>query len=629
MNGRTYPYLDLAALPAVGDALLDPRPAFVFSADGARLLWANAAGAAFFGERRMGDLLARRFSDLNPLKAQLARLVAPAAERDGAPGDPPHRPRRRPGDAAGRLPAAQSCRRRPRRAGGRRGRRAGGVARRARRALADAIGAGDCLAAVLDRRRQGARRLRRLRRPDAGEPAIDALIAAARASARAHRQAADHCRRTRATGRRGALQRATGATLPADRRAGGRDARPPRRSRLRRAAADEVDAAIETPVEAMLPDARRCRPRRAPPKRRRRRSPAPVVRFVWRDGRATARFTFVSPELAERSAQRTRPSSAGVGEDVAARPRPRPGGRVAAALRRRRLRRHRLLAGRRRRRTRSRSTSPACRSSRGESARRLPRLRRVPSGRSATGRSEPTRAELVDAPPTGSAGSAVAATNRRRAAERRAADPRDQRRSRRRGAEEHRGRRRGTAPAADARRDELDSRSRRRAPSAPSNIVRLPGAQPSRTPPEQLTGTEQDAFRRIAEALGTQRPRASARLAGRGRRRRRPEPAAKPPSAPAAEIDTRLLDRLPIGIVVFRDRKTLFANRTLLDLLGYDTLDAFVAAGGAEAIFPGSEGLAGNIAEAGGRLAATPARRRRRCRSRRGSTRSPSPARPR
>ena len=46
MNGKTHAYLDLAALPAVGKALLDGRPAFVFRADGTRILWANAAGAA-------------------------------------------------------------------------------------------------------------------------------------------------------------------------------------------------------------------------------------------------------------------------------------------------------------------------------------------------------------------------------------------------------------------------------------------------------------------------------------------------------------------------------------------------------------------------------------------------------
>ena len=136
--------------------------------------------------------------------------------------------------------------------------------------------------------------------------------------------------------------------------------------------------------------------------------------------------------------------------------------------------------------------------------------------------------------------------------------------------------------------------------SAPSNIVRLPGAPP-RGQPERLTGSERDAFRRIAEALGTRR----------AERRQPPEEGEAAPArkeivkAPAAEIDTRLLDRLPIGIVLFRDRRTLFANRTLLDMLGYDAYDAFVEAGGAEAIFPGREGLASNIAEAGGKLAAS------------------------
>ena len=134
----------------------------------------------------------------------------------------------------------------------------------------------------------------------------------------------------------------------------------------------------------------------------------------------------------------------------------------------------------------------------------------------------------------------------------------------------------------------------------PSNVVRLPAID--RAAADRLTGTERDAFRRIAEALGV--------------RQQRSEPAAEteaaqPPAArkeiakaPTAEIDTRLLDRLPIGIAIFRDRRTLFANRTLIDMLGYDGYDAFLEAGGAEAIFPGREAIAGSIVEAGGRLRA-------------------------
>jgi PAS domain S-box-containing protein len=127
------------------------------------------------------------------------------------------------------------------------------------------------------------------------------------------------------------------------------------------------------------------------------------------------------------------------------------------------------------------------------------------------------------------------------------------------------------------------------------------GATPVRitAPAERLSGTERDAFRRIAEALGARHeldgePPAESEV-----------PARKDiQKAPASDIDTRLLDRLPIGLTVFRDRRTMFANRTLLDLLGYASYDAFIESGGAEAIFPGSEGLAGNIATAGGRLVA-------------------------
>src|SRR5436309_7308119 len=74
MNGKTYPYLELAALPAVGAALLDPRPAFVFRGDGTGLLWANAAGAGFIGDA-VGAVLHRRFPASSPFARQVARLA--------------------------------------------------------------------------------------------------------------------------------------------------------------------------------------------------------------------------------------------------------------------------------------------------------------------------------------------------------------------------------------------------------------------------------------------------------------------------------------------------------------------------------------------------------------------------
>ena len=75
MSGRNLAYLDLSALPTVGPALLSARPTFVWAADGRRVLWANAAGAAFFGVAELDRLLDRRFSDTLPSTSQIARFA--------------------------------------------------------------------------------------------------------------------------------------------------------------------------------------------------------------------------------------------------------------------------------------------------------------------------------------------------------------------------------------------------------------------------------------------------------------------------------------------------------------------------------------------------------------------------
>ncbi|HEY0919312.1 sensor histidine kinase, partial [Devosia sp.] len=49
--------------------------------------------------------------------------------------------------------------------------------------------------------------------------------------------------------------------------------------------------------------------------------------------------------------------------------------------------------------------------------------------------------------------------------------------------------------------------------------------------------------------------------------------------------ETFILNRLPLGIMVFRDQQILFANRALTDLIGYETVDALRAAG-LGAVFP-------------------------------------------
>jgi signal transduction histidine kinase len=53
-----------------------------------------------------------------------------------------------------------------------------------------------------------------------------------------------------------------------------------------------------------------------------------------------------------------------------------------------------------------------------------------------------------------------------------------------------------------------------------------------------------------------------------------------------ASDDPALLDRMPVGILVYRYEELLFANRTALTWTGYPDLPALCAAGGLEALFP-------------------------------------------
>jgi signal transduction histidine kinase len=66
---------------------------------------------------------------------------------------------------------------------------------------------------------------------------------------------------------------------------------------------------------------------------------------------------------------------------------------------------------------------------------------------------------------------------------------------------------------------------------------------------------------------------------------------------PAAVIDPSLLDRIPIGVLVYRHDAPIYANRHFLDWTGYDTLEALTEAGGLDALFV--EPSAGALAEGG------------------------------
>ncbi len=98
-----------------------------------------------------------------------------------------------------------------------------------------------------------------------------------------------------------------------------------------------------------------------------------------------------------------------------------------------------------------------------------------------------------------------------------------------------------------------------------------------------LSPTERNAFREIARALGGRvepdAPQASAPVV--------PSQSAAPPLDDVALNARRVLDRIPVGVLVSRMEIPVFLNRTLLDMIGYADADAFHAAGGLDLIFQG------------------------------------------
>jgi PAS domain S-box-containing protein len=133
------------------------------------------------------------------------------------------------------------------------------------------------------------------------------------------------------------------------------------------------------------------------------------------------------------------------------------------------------------------------------------------------------------------------------------------------------------------------------APASANVVPFRPSTPPEPKVPPTLSPVERRAFRELAQEL-------TARLRG-------PEeaPAAAPDNAeglpaeglpaeaaetsaraePTAEpvIEQVLLDRIPIGVLVYRHDKLLYANRHFLAWSGYENLAAIEAAGGAATLF--------------------------------------------
>ncbi len=101
-----------------------------------------------------------------------------------------------------------------------------------------------------------------------------------------------------------------------------------------------------------------------------------------------------------------------------------------------------------------------------------------------------------------------------------------------------------------------------------------------------LTSAERNAFREIARALGARFTAPAEDTESRSSA----APEARESFDPS-RIAAEMYDQLPIGIIVHRSGQILFANRLLLDLSEYGTLDVLAAEGRLAELFRGSPSL--------------------------------------
>ncbi len=138
-------------------------------------------------------------------------------------------------------------------------------------------------------------------------------------------------------------------------------------------------------------------------------------------------------------------------------------------------------------------------------------------------------------------------------------------------------------PAAPARAE--------RAPAVDNVVALRPSNAPHREPADRLTEAERDAFEAIGRALGeapaAPAPGSARELIHQVAKALEHIPAAETGKEESPRYEAGLLDILPFGVIVARGLDALYANRTLLEGLGYPDLPALAADGGLARIFTG------------------------------------------
>jgi len=129
--------------------------------------------------------------------------------------------------------------------------------------------------------------------------------------------------------------------------------------------------------------------------------------------------------------------------------------------------------------------------------------------------------------------------------------------------------------------------------AAAANVVPFRQAQPSEPKaPPALSPIERRAFRELAQEL-TARLRGSPEATADGGAEAEVQDNAAATSPPGALppigaiLEQTLLDRIPVGILLYRHDSLLFANRHFLEWSGYGGLDAIVKSGGLATLFAG------------------------------------------
>jgi PAS domain S-box-containing protein len=99
-----------------------------------------------------------------------------------------------------------------------------------------------------------------------------------------------------------------------------------------------------------------------------------------------------------------------------------------------------------------------------------------------------------------------------------------------------------------------------------------------------ITGVESPPFTNTDGAPTAPMPGQSAADWTVDRTNESPSPAASGERGATGDEST-ILDRLPVGVLLYRHNKLIYANRTLLDWTGYQNLDALAQAGGLDQLF--------------------------------------------